>query len=94
MHIHVSRMRATALGGSIQIAATFQGVVRVQLDDGRWLRRDVRANSNFVSTRPPRAHFGLGARRVVAIEITWPDGEVQAVHRDRFDSRVRIERRR
>lgn len=68
--------------------------VRVRLDDGRWLRRDVRANSNFVSTRPPRAHFGLGARRAVAIEVTWPDGEVQAVHRDRFDPRVRIERRR
>lgn len=32
MHIHISRMRAAPLG-TIQVAATFQGVVRVQLDD-------------------------------------------------------------
>ncbi len=32
MHIHISRMRAGPLG-TIQVAATFQGVVRVQLDD-------------------------------------------------------------
>ncbi|MDF1702001.1 MAG: methylated-DNA--[protein]-cysteine S-methyltransferase [Planctomycetota bacterium] len=32
MHVHLSRIRAGRLG-TIQVAATFQGVVRVQLDD-------------------------------------------------------------
>ena len=33
MHIHVSRLR-TALLGTIQLAGTFQGIVKIQLDDG------------------------------------------------------------
>lgn len=32
MHIHITRLR-TSLLGTIQIAGTFQGIVRVQLDD-------------------------------------------------------------
>ncbi len=32
MHVHISRMRAGRLG-TIQVATTFQGVARVQLDD-------------------------------------------------------------
>ncbi|MDA1195476.1 MAG: methylated-DNA--[protein]-cysteine S-methyltransferase [Planctomycetota bacterium] len=41
MHVHVSRLRAGALG-AIQVAATFQGVVRVQLDDdGDQMRADL-----------------------------------------------------
>ena len=56
MHIHVSRMRAAALGGSIQIAATFQGVVRVQLDDdGDALREELLAQYPEASFKRPSA---------------------------------------
>ncbi len=41
MHIHVSRLR-TALLGTIQVAGTFQGVVKIQLDDdGDRLREEL-----------------------------------------------------
>ena len=32
MHVHISRLRTSILG-TVQIAATFQGIVRIQLDD-------------------------------------------------------------
>jgi len=34
MHVHVTRLR-TALLGTIQVAGTFQGIIRIQLDDDR-----------------------------------------------------------
>ena len=42
MHINISRLR-TSLLGTIQVAGTFQGLVRVQLDDdGDHLREELR----------------------------------------------------
>jgi hypothetical protein len=36
--------------------------------------------AGFLSSDDPRLHFGLGAARAVdALEVTWPDGEVQRV---------------
>lgn len=55
--------------------------VRVQLADGRWIRRDVRAATTYLSAPPPLAHFGLGSERAVAVEITWPDGAVKVERR-------------
>lgn len=41
MHVHVSRLR-TALLGTIQVAGTFQGLVKIQLDDdGDRLREEL-----------------------------------------------------
>ena len=43
MHIHVSRLR-TSLLGTIQVAGTFQGLVKIQLDDdGDRLREELQA---------------------------------------------------
>ena len=42
MHVHVSRLR-TSLLGTVQVAGTFQGLVRVQLDDdGDRMRAEIR----------------------------------------------------
>lgn len=55
MHVHISRMRAADLG-TIQIAATFQGVVRVKLDDdGDALREELLAQYPEASFKRPSA---------------------------------------
>ena len=55
MHIHISRMRTAALG-TLQIAATFQGVVRVHLDDdGDALRAELLQQYPGASFKRPSA---------------------------------------
>jgi hypothetical protein len=50
-------------------------VVRVVLDDGRKLVREVLAGSSYLSSEDPRVHFGLGqATRVRELRVRFPDG--------------------
>ncbi|MGI9585764.1 MAG: CRTAC1 family protein [Acidimicrobiia bacterium] len=50
-------------------------VVKVALDDGRELVRDILAGSSYLSSEDPRAHFGLGTANVETVEVVWPGGE-------------------
>lgn len=49
---------------------------RVEIDcAGRTQRREIRAQSSYLSSNEPRAHFGLaGASAVEQVRVTWPDG--------------------
>ena len=43
----------------------------------RTLRRTIRSDGSYLSSRDPRAHFGLGGLEAIpAVTIRWPDGEV------------------
>jgi hypothetical protein len=52
---------------------------RIVVDPGEAeLVRWITAGTTSVSSGgPPEAHFGLGGRETVRIEVTWPDGAVQ-----------------
>lgn len=52
--------------------------IRATLPDGRVVRRDVIAGSSFASTESPWPTFGLGDAAQADLEVTWPDGEVEA----------------
>ena len=63
--------------------------VVVELGD-RTIRRTIRSDGSYLSSRDPRAHFGLGdLERIPRATITWRDGreielvdlEVDSVHR-------------
>jgi hypothetical protein len=57
---------------------------------GRSLLRTVRAGGSFSSSSGAALHFGLGAAAVVdRLEVTWPDGEVQAVESVAADRKLR-----
>jgi len=57
------------------IGATIE-VIRNQLPV---LRRDLNANSTYLSGPPPEVHFGLGAAETVELRVRWPDGETQVI---------------
>jgi hypothetical protein len=60
------RAGSPALGARVE--ATAGGTTRV---------REIRAQDSYLASRDPRAHFGLGAARVVErIVVRWPDGRV------------------
>ena len=43
----------------------------------RTLRRTIRSDGSYLSSRDPRAHFGLGGLEAIpAVTIRWPGGEV------------------
>ena len=43
-------------------------------------RRDLLVSSGYLSSEPPRAHFGFpSGTLLLALEVTWPDGSVTAV---------------
>ncbi len=49
-------------------------VVSAELPDGRWLTREVRAGSSYLSSEDPRVHFGLGSVkrvRTLTVEYAW-----------------------
>ncbi len=64
MHVHVTRLR-TALLGTIQLAGTFQGLIKLQLDDdGDRLRSELRALYPDAAFKRPSA-MTVEAGRVV-----------------------------
>jgi len=64
MHIHVSRLR-TSLLGTIQVAGTFQGLVKIQLDDdGDRLREELLATYPDAAFKRPAA-MTIEAGRVI-----------------------------
>ncbi len=64
MHVHVTRLR-TALLGTIQVAGTFQGIIRVQLDDDRErLREELLASYPDASFKRPSS-MTVEAGRVI-----------------------------
>ncbi len=71
-----------AIGAEVHVTGT-------NLTQSRWIRAGGRS---VASGGPPEAHFGLGNRGSVDIEITWPDGTV-STHPDIGTSqRIRIHR--
>ncbi|QDU68379.1 CRTAC1 family protein [Engelhardtia mirabilis] len=53
-----------------------QVVVTVETPAGeRRIHRTARAASSYQSSSDPRIHVGLGAGRLVSVEVHWPDGE-------------------
>lgn len=64
MHVHVTRLR-TSLLGTIQLAGTFQGLIKLQLDDdGDRLRSELRAHYPDAAFKRPSA-MTVEAGRVV-----------------------------
>ncbi len=60
----------------VQFDGFFPGaMVKAELPDGRQLTRELYAGSSYLSSEDPRLHFGLGeAKRVVSLDVYWPDG--------------------
>ncbi|MFN0006378.1 MAG: CRTAC1 family protein [Planctomycetota bacterium] len=58
------RYRRDALGARVVVAA-----------GGRRFLRPIESSSSYLTSRDPRAHFGLGpVAAVESVEIAWPDG--------------------
>ena len=53
--------------------------VRVTLDGGVEMVREIHAGSSYLSSHDPRLHFGLGDADVISLEVTWPDGSTAVV---------------
>ena len=51
----------------------------VTLDDGTRIHREVQGGSGYLSMNPKQQHFGVGRSRAVDVQITWPNGERQAL---------------
>ena len=52
------------------------GAVVIATVDGRAQRKWMTAGSSGLqSSKPVRAHFGLGSSETVDLEVQWPDGE-------------------
>jgi len=49
-------------------------IVTVETASGKQ-RREARTSGSLASAQDPRVHFGLGSKRVEAIEVQWPSGE-------------------
>ncbi len=65
--------------------------IRVTTASGTQLD-EVRAGSGYLSCSDPRPHFGLGRDATVAdVEILWPSGTRQTLHRLAVDRVVRVE---
>ena len=75
-------------GASVQVDLVWSGTanrfaigasLRLDTDAGRY-RRDVQATSGYLSSNPPRVHFGLPAgERPRRLTIRWPDGSEDVV---------------
>ena len=56
-------------------------------------RRDLLVASGYLSSEPPRAHFGFPAGTLLqTLEVTWPDGAATAVTDVRPGTLVTVER--
>ena len=61
---------------------------------GMEIRREVRAQSGYLSGDTSRLHFGIAAGDApAALEITWPDGERSVVRDLAPATRVTVTRR-
>ena len=61
--------------------------------DGGTYRRDLLVSSGYLSSEPPRAHFGFPAGTALRVlEITWPDGAATAVTGVQAGTLVTVER--
>jgi enediyne biosynthesis protein E4 len=49
------------------------------LSDGTKMLREIFPTNGFKSQSDPRAHFGIGKKDIVNINIVWPDGANQSV---------------
>ena len=59
------------------------------------LHRAIRVSSGYLSSLPPRAHFGLGdmtSKDLEYLEIVWPDGQISRVERPSVMSLLRVTR--
>jgi hypothetical protein len=67
---------------------------RVRVESGLWPQeRVVRAGgTNYGSSGPAEAHFGLATEPEATVIVTWPDGERSRVERVPVPGRLRIER--
>ena len=60
---------------------------------GATYRRDLLVSSGYLSSEPPRAHFGFPAGTALrTLEITWPDGAATAVTGVRAGTLVTVQR--
>ena len=51
-------------------------------------------SSGYLSSEPPRAHFGFPAATLLqTLEVTWPDGAVTAMTDVQPDTLITVERR-
>ena len=83
--LRLLRGTGAAGGGSLTIdlshpAPNTGGVgarVTVALSDGRTLTRTKYAGEGLLGQSSHRLHFGLGAAEPLAVEIRWPDGELE-----------------
>jgi hypothetical protein len=65
--------------------------VKVVTGSGRKLYNHVSAAQGFLSSADKRAHFGLGAEKLVEyVEVRWPGGNVQRVERPGVDRVLRV----
>ena len=75
-------------GASVQVDLVWSGTanrfaigasLRLDTDAGGY-RRDVQATSGYLSSNPPRVHFGFPAgERPRRLTIRWPDGSEDVV---------------
>ena len=66
--------------------------LRLVTGDGSY-RRDLLVSSGYLSSEPPRAHFGFPAgTSLQALEVTWPDGAVTTVAAPQSGTLVTVER--
>ncbi len=56
-------------------------VIKIGAGDLLAMRILTAGGTNYASSGPPEAHFGLGSHEVVdTITVTWPDGEMSTFH--------------
>jgi hypothetical protein len=66
-------------GEWLAVEAPVGSKIRLELESGRELLRYVGSGGSYLSSRPPIAHFGLGADKPIALEIHSADGSVRQV---------------
>lgn len=73
---------------------TFAVGARIELRaGGRSQMREIQAGSNYLASNPPEAHFGLGAAtRIDALQVRWPDGEIERFAVPVFNRRIELVR--
>jgi hypothetical protein len=49
--------------------------VRVELNNGRVLRKELQPFNGYASQSDRRLHFGLGTAEIAKITVTWPNGD-------------------
>lgn len=73
-----------ALGATVRVTAGGRSQIRPRLSAG-----------SYLSQHDARLHFGLGPQRAVdELEITWPDGSRQVLHKVSADRFLRVEQPR